>query len=183
MRLLVQRVLRASVSVGEERVAAMGPGLLCLVGFGAQDGPDLPATALWGNMLDKLLNLRVFPDILLPGDAEALARSPEALLAARGLADKMQRSVGDIGGEVLLVPQFTLYANCARGRRPDFTQAAPPDVAAALFARCVADVASRLQRPPHQGVFAAAMQVSLCNWGPVTILLDSDALYGAATPV
>jgi len=152
VRLLLQRVSQAHVDVAGERVAAVGPGFLVLAGFGPDDGADSPAAPWWRAMLEKLVKLRVFPDE----------------------AGKMNVSLLDAGGEVLLVSQFTLYADCRKGLRPSFSQAAPPAVAQLLFDRLCDDVQAllpdgRLQR----GVFGADMAVGLVNAGPVTIMLDS----------
>jgi len=152
VRLLLQRVSQAHVDVAGERVAAVGPGFLVLAGFGPDDGADSPGAPWWRAMLEKLVKLRVFPDE----------------------AGKMNVSLLDAGGEVLLVSQFTLYADCRKGLRPSFSQAAAPAVAQVLFDRLCDDVQAllpdgRLQR----GVFGADMAVGLVNAGPVTIMLDS----------
>jgi len=156
MRLLLQRVSRAQVDVGGQTVGAIGQGLLVLAGFGKADAPDLPQTRLWSTLCDKVLDLRIFPD-----DAGKLN------LSLRDAAPSGQ------GGGLLLVSQFTLYADTRRGRRPSFTDAAPPDVARALYERLVLDLSSRCPGPFAQGVFGAEMLLDFVNWGPVTILLDS----------
>jgi D-aminoacyl-tRNA deacylase len=150
MRTVVQRVVRASVTVGGEVVGAIGPGLCVLVGAGDGDGPQDVAYTV-----DKLVNLRIFADD----------------------AGKMNRSVLDAGGGVLAVSQFTLYGDARKGRRPAFTSALEPvaaerlyeDLVAGLRAAGVADVAT--------GVFGAMMEVALVNDGPVTILLDSRKAF------
>jgi D-tyrosyl-tRNA(Tyr) deacylase len=114
MRLVLQRVKSAYVDVPGRRVAAIGPGLLVLAGFGREDGPDLPASRAWTTMIEKMLTLRVFPDA----------------------AGRMNLGLEEFGGEVLLVSQFTLYAFCRKGRRPSFDAAAPPDTAGELFDGC-----------------------------------------------
>lgn len=154
MRLLLQRVHEAGVSVDGDVVAATGSGLLVLVGFGPADDAALPESRRWNTLIDKLLDLRIFPDS----------------------EQRMNLSLRDFGGEVLLVSQFTLYADCSRGRRPSFQNAARPDVAAELFRRLVQDVASRLPGRVRSGVFGADMDVRLVNWGPVTIMLDDDTI-------
>ncbi|WP_243311395.1 D-aminoacyl-tRNA deacylase [Fundidesulfovibrio agrisoli] len=159
MRLVVQRVSHASVDVAGERVAAIGQGFLALAGFGPDDGPDLPASQAWRAMLDKLAGLRVFSD-------------------SEG---KMNLSLADTGGEVLLVSQFTLYADCRKGMRPGFSRACPPDTARALFDRLARDVEARLPGRTATGVFGADMAVSLTNQGPVTIILDSADFTRPAT--
>jgi D-tyrosyl-tRNA(Tyr) deacylase len=150
MRLLVQRVRRASVHVGETKVAAIGAGLLVLVGFAPEDAeagawPSLEAA------LRKLPLLRIFPANDKPMDAGLL----------------------DVDGEILLVSQFTLYADCGKGRRPSFHRACPPEEAAGLYDRVCAAMDSILPGKARSGIFAADMDVSLTNWGPVTLILDS----------
>ena len=152
MRLLLQRVRRASVSIEGTVTASIGAGLLVLAGFGGGDDAALPASSHWSAFLDKVLDLRIFPDA----------------------AGKMNLSLRDWNtgsGGLLLVSQFTLYADCRKGRRPSF-DAAPPDVARGLFEQLAADMETRLPGRVRCGVFAADMDVELVNWGPVTILLD-----------
>jgi len=157
MRFVVQRVASAHVDIVGRRVAAIGPGLAVLAGFGREDGPELPASRVWGVMLDKLLTLRVFPDE----------------------AGKMNLGLTDAGGELLVVSQFTLYADCRRGRRPSFSGAADPDLAEGLYDRLCADLAARCPGRVFRGVFGADMDVGLVNRGPVTIVLDArDSLGG-----
>lgn len=153
MRLHLQRVSAAKVDVEGETVGSVGQGLLILAGFSKQDD-ELPGSALWNKMVDKALDLRIFPD------AE----------------DKMNLSLRDFGGEVLLVSQFTLYADCRKGRRPSFHHAAGGPGAEALYDRLVADFDERLPGRVATGSFGAMMDVSLTNWGPVTILLDSSEM-------
>jgi D-aminoacyl-tRNA deacylase len=148
MRVVLQRVARASVSVDGERVAAIGAGFLLLVGIGAQDG-DGEAERMAG----KIASLRVFAD-------------------AEG---KMNLALGDVGGEVLVVSQFTLYGDLRKGRRPSWTAAAEPSVAAErveAFARALESRGLRVGR----GVFGAHMAVDLLNHGPVTLILDASEL-------
>jgi len=151
MRLLLQRVSRAAVDIGGSRVGEIGQGLLVLAGFGRLDGPDLPATRAWRTLCDKVFDLRIFPDA----------------------AGKLNLSLRDTAGDLLLVSQFTLYADTRRGRRPGFTDAAPPETARALFDRLAAELAARAPGDFAQGVFGAEMLLDFVNWGPVTILLDS----------
>lgn len=153
MRLVLQRVREASVAVGGRTIAAIGPGLLVLCGFGREDGPDLPGKKVWAAMIEKMLDLRIFSD-------------------AKG---KMNLSLRDMGGEALLVSQFTLYADCRKGRRPSFTGAADPEIARTLFDRFCDDVEARLPGKTGRGEFGADMDVSLVNQGPVTLVLDSGA--------
>jgi D-tyrosyl-tRNA(Tyr) deacylase len=145
MRVVLQRVARASVSVDGEPVASIGPGYLALVGVGhGDDEADAHRLA------EKVAALRVFPDE----------------------AGKMNLAVGDVGGEVLVVSQFTLYADIRKGRRPSWTEAADPAVADELVA-AFADALEHADVPVGRGVFGAHMQVELVNDGPVTILLDT----------
>lgn len=151
MRLVIQRVKHASVSVDEKTVAAIGNGLLVLVGFGQEDAaPDA-----WKKIeatLAKLPILRIFPD----GDKH------------------MNLSLADLGGEILLVSQFTLHADCRKGRRPSFHLACPPDTARKLYQKACEATQALLPGKVRSGVFAADMDVSLVNWGPVTIIVDSN---------
>ena len=146
MRGLIQRVTRASVTVAGQPVGAVGPGLLLLVGIAASDGPDDSA---W--LVRKVVNLRVFNDD----------------------AGVMNRSVIEIGGGILAVSQFTLFASTRKGNRPSWAAAARPEVASPLFDRLVVELSSALGRPVATGTFGADMAVSLVNDGPVTLLLDS----------
>lgn len=147
MRAVVQRVTEASVDVGGERVGQIGPGLLVLLGVTPSDSP---ADVEW--MADKLVGLRIFENP--PG--------------------KFNDSVVDVGGAVLVVSQFTLYADTRKGRRPSFTDAAPAALAEPLFEQ-VADAIARRGVPVGKGRFGACMQVALVNDGPVTIVIDSRA--------
>ncbi len=144
MKLVLQRVSEAAVTVGGERVATIGPGLLVLVGVDPADQPSDAERAA-----DKIAGLRLFAD--------------EAGL--------MNRSILETGGEVLVVSQFTLLADARRGRRPSFTGAADPEVAAPLIAAMI----ERLTEsgvPTRTGRFGAKMAVSLVNDGPVTLILE-----------
>lgn len=144
MRAVVQRVTRAAVRVGGETVGEIGRGLLVLVGAGAGDEPaDAAALA------EKLAGLRVFPDD----------------------EGRMNRSVVEAGGAVLVVSQFTLYGDVRRGRRPSFTTAAPPETAGPLV-DLVADGLRRAGVPCATGRFRAHMEVDLLNDGPVTLVID-----------
>lgn len=156
MRALVQRVTRASVTVDDVVVAAIGRGFLVLHGVTHDDQPDDAAL-----LAAKVANLRVFDD-----DQGALNRSALDLTA-------------DPGAEVavLVVSQFTLYADCRRGRRPSFVRAAPPAVAAPLVDQ-FAEALRRLGLRVEQGRFGATMAVELVNDGPVTIWLDTVELRG-----
>jgi D-tyrosyl-tRNA(Tyr) deacylase len=142
---LLQRVASARVEIGGEVTAAIGPGLLVLVGVRPQD--DEPAGS---RLLDRLLRYRIFADE----------------------AGKMNLSLQQIQGELLLVPQFTLAADTRHGLRPGFSTAAPPDQGNRLFSALVAAARAR-HSPVASGTFGAHMQVSLTNDGPVTIWLES----------
>ena len=144
MRALLQRVSRADVRVSGERVGRIGRGLLVLVGFTDGDGD---AQLQW--IADKIVELRIFPD-------------------ADG---KMNLSVTDAGGGVLVVSQFTLYADAQKGRRPSFIDAAAPEVAAPLYDRFVTLLRER-GVAVETGLFGAAMEVELVNDGPVTLWLE-----------
>ena len=147
MRAVIQRVREASVDVDGERISHIGRGLLVLIGMALQDGPRQTD---W--MVEKLLGLRVFENA----------------------AGKFDASVVDVGGAVLVVSQFTLYADTRKGRRPSFSSAAPAQVAEPLYQRIVDAIAAR-GIPVGAGRFGARMAVSLVNDGPVTIVLDSEA--------
>ena len=146
MRVIVQRVRSAAVEVNGEVVGRIGVGLLVLAGFEQDDGE---ADLDW--MCGKLLRLRIFAD----GDGV------------------MNRSVQEIGGEVLAVSQFTLFASTRKGNRPSWGRAAPGNLSQPLFDRFVGKLTTMLGRPVPTGVFGADMQVSLQNDGPVTLSLDS----------
>jgi D-aminoacyl-tRNA deacylase len=145
MKVVLQRVSRASVVVGGELVASIGPGFLALVGVG--HGDEEPTAR---RLAGRVATLRVF------GDDHG----------------KMDRSVRDAGGEVLVVSQFTLYADLRKGRRPSWAGAAEPAHAETLVA-AFADALEAEEIPVERGVFGADMQVELVNDGPVTILLDT----------
>ena len=145
VRAVVQRVSEAKVEAEGEAVGAIGPGLLVYLGVGRDDSE---ADAAW--MADKLVNLRIFPDA----------------------DDKMNRSLADEGLAVLLVSQFTLYADARKGRRPSYSEAAGPEVARVLYERTV-ELVGDFGVSVATGRFQASMRVQAANEGPVTILLDS----------
>jgi D-tyrosyl-tRNA(Tyr) deacylase len=145
VRLLIQRVSRAAVRVEGKAIAEIGPGLLVLVGVG---DADAAGEAEW--LAGKAFGLRIFED-------------------ADG---KMNRSVDDVGGEILVIPQFTLYGDARKGRRPSWAHAAPPDVArerVEAFATALEALGAHVSR----GVFQEHMEVELVNDGPVTLVLDA----------
>jgi D-tyrosyl-tRNA(Tyr) deacylase len=150
VRAVIQRVSRAKVTVGEELTGEIARGLLVLLGAGAGDGPTEV-----DYMIDKIVNLRIFPDE----------------------AGKMNRSVLEISGGVLAVSQFTLHGDARKGRRPAFTSALEPVAAEALYDRFVAGLGTAGVAQVATGRFGAMMEVELVNDGPVTILLDSTRLF------
>jgi D-tyrosyl-tRNA(Tyr) deacylase len=148
LRIVLQRVSRASVTVRGEPVASIGSGFLLLAGVGAEDRDDEAV-----RLAEKVFHLRVFEDD----------------------EGKMNRSLTDVGGEVLVVPQFTLYGDWRRGRRPSWAGAAPPEVAAGrveAFCRALEALGATVSR----GAFREHMEVSLVNDGPVTLVLDARDL-------
>lgn len=146
MRALIQRVAHARVEVDGAVVGAIGPGLLVLAGMEADDGdPDLQ----W--LSGKLCRLRIFDDA----------------------AGVMNRSVQEVGGEILAVSQFTLFASIRKGNRPSWGRAAPPEISRPLFERFVRQLELDLGKPVPTGVFGADMQVHLLNDGPATLFIDS----------
>lgn len=149
MRAVVQRVAEAEVVVDQAVISAIGEGLLVLLGVSCDDTSDDVQY-----MVDKIAHLRIFPD-------------------AEG---KMNLSVAEVGGEVLVVSQFTLYGDCRKGRRPSFSSAAKGELANALYQGVVSGLRSS-GLPVQTGEFGADMQVHLINDGPVTLLLDSSRLF------
>lgn len=145
MRLVVQRVREAYVTVQQSTTGSIRTGLVALIGISKSD-----TTADADYLLDKLLTLRIFPDT----------------------EGKMNRNVQEVGGALLLVSQFTLYGDCRKGRRPSFDQAAPPEQAQTLYDYFVAR-ARQGPVPVETGVFQASMLLHLVNDGPVTIWIDS----------
>ncbi len=146
MRLLLQRVRHAQVQIADQTHASIGPGLLALVGIAPEDtSEDIQY------LVGKMLRLRIF------GDEEG----------------RMNLSVQDIDGECLVVSQFTLMADTAKGNRPGYTKAAPPSIAEPLYQEFLAICREALPNRIHAGVFGADMQITLLNDGPVTIAMDS----------
>jgi D-tyrosyl-tRNA(Tyr) deacylase len=145
MRLVLQRVSKAEVRIAGREPAAIGPGLLVLLGVGPEDDEDAAR-----RMAEKTANLRIFSNE----------------------EGRFDRSLLDVRGAALVVSQFTLYGDCRKGRRPDFTGAAAPDKAEPLYRAYVAEL-ERLGVPVKTGEFGAKMEVELVNDGPVTLWLDS----------
>lgn len=148
MRMVVQRVTRASVTVDERVIGAIGDGFLVLLGV-----CDSDTEAIADKMVDKMCRLRIFQD-------------------ENG---KTNRSLSDVGGELLVVSQFTLYADCSQGNRPGFTRAGKPEHANRLYEYVVERCRQYVEKVEH-GEFGADMKVELLNDGPFTLVLDSDEL-------
>lgn len=148
MRLVIQRVLEASVTVENEVISEISHGLLILVGVEDGDGPE---DVSW--LSGKVAKLRIFPD-------------------AEG---KMNQSIVDTGGEIIVVSQFTLHASTKKGNRPSFLKSAIPAVSEPLYQAFCGALERELGRTVGRGVFGADMKISLINDGPVTILIDSRA--------
>ncbi|NTU80780.1 MAG: D-tyrosyl-tRNA(Tyr) deacylase [Chloroflexales bacterium] len=146
MRAVIQRVSEASVEVAGQIVGRTGPGLLVLLGVGQGDSAEEARL-----LAEKTAGLRIFADD----------------------EGKFNRSLIDVGGGALVISQFTLYADTRKGRRPSFSEAAPPDQAAPLVV-AYAEALRALGAPVETGVFGAMMRVALVNEGPVTIILDSE---------
>lgn len=156
MRLFLQRVKNASVIINGEESAAIGLGLVVLLGIGQEDlsesdflGAQVGRRKM---LLDKLLNMRIFADS----------------------EQKMNLSLLDCAGELLIISQFTLHADCRKGRRPSFTKAAPPSEARAQYDAFVELAGQMLPGRVKTGSFGADMDIRLTNWGPVSIWLDSN---------
>ena len=149
MRSVIQRVSQASVKVEGEIVGKIAKGLMVLIGVGEDDNTE---DVIW--TAEKLSGLRIFED-----DEE-----------------KMNLSIKDVGGDFLLVSQFTLYGDCRKGKRPSFSLAASPDQGRLLFEQLISEIRARGFKV-ETGVFQAHMEVELVNDGPVTIMLDSKKLF------
>ncbi|MBI9108297.1 MAG: D-tyrosyl-tRNA(Tyr) deacylase [Spirochaetales bacterium] len=146
MKFVIQRVLRAAVTIDENETREISEGLMVLAGIGRE---DTAADVEW--MARKLINLRIFEDD----------------------EGKMNLSVKDIDGEIMIVSQFTLYATTKKGNRPGFTLSAPPEQAVPLYEKLLREVGTLSGREPAAGKFGASMRIDLVNNGPVTIILDS----------
>lgn len=148
MIVLIQRVKHATVTVGEQKIGSIDEGLLVLLGV---HHSDTRSQADW--LAAKCANLRIFPDS----------------------DDKMNRSVVDHGGNVLVVSQFTLYGDARKGNRPSFIESARPEIAEPLYQYFCETLSSLLGQRVQTGEFGAMMDVLLCNWGPVTLHLERMA--------
>ena len=148
MRAILTRVKSASVTIDGQVTGSIGQGFLILLGVGPED-----TEAQCRYLAEKALSLRVFED-------------------ENG---KMNLGLDQVGGQVLVVSQFTLYGNCRKGRRPSFTEAAGPELGNALYERFLS-ICEELGYPPQHGVFGADMKVASINDGPVTLILDTDQL-------
>lgn len=146
MRIVIQRVAEASVSISGRLKSAVGKGMMILVGIEPDDSPD---DVDW--LVKKTINLRIFND-------------------ENGV---MNRSILDVGEEILVVSQFTLHASTKKGNRPSYIRAARPEIAVPLYQMFIDKLNENLPRPVGEGEFGADMQVALVNDGPVTIIIDS----------
>ena len=149
MKIVLQRVSRASVAVDERIKGQIGRGYMALVGIADTDTEEILK-----HMAEKMINLRIFEDE----------------------AGKMNRSLLDVGGEILLISQFTLYADCRKGRRPSFVNAGAPAFAEQMYESMINHLKHLLPGKIQTGQFGADMKVELVNDGPVTIVLDSDEI-------
>ncbi len=148
MRFLIQRVSHAGVSVDGQVIGRIDKGFLVLIGVGQKD-----TKAEADRLVKKMTGLRIFED----------------------QEGKTNLSLADVGGELLLVSQFTLYANCKKGNRPSFTDAAEPRLAQELYEYIIAECRKKVATV-ETGSFGAEMQVELCNDGPFTVILDTDQM-------
>lgn len=148
MRFIIQRVSNSKVTIDNKIRGQIGKGFMVLIGVGESDTKEIA-----DKMIHKMINLRIFED-------------------ENG---KTNLSLKDVGGELLLVSQFTLYANCKKGNRPSFIEAGEPDKAEALYEYMIEEAAKRVPVVQH-GSFGADMKVSLINDGPFTVLLDEHIL-------
>lgn len=150
MKLVIQRVTHASVTVDNNVIGKIGKGYIVLIGVSDTDTKEIA-----DKMLDKMIKLRIFED-------------------ENG---KTNLSLADVGGELLLISQFTLYANCKKGNRPSFIEAGSPDHANALYEYIIEKCKERVD-VVEQGEFGAEMKVELLNDGPFTVILDSEQICG-----
>lgn len=154
MRIVLQRVKEARVVVNSQIVASIGQGFVLLVGFGGQDDRSLPHSEHWKTCINKLPKLRVFPDE----------------------EGKSNLSLEQIEGAILVISQFTLYADWRKGRRPSFTAAAPPELARYLYDCFLKDVQLSCPERVSAGIFGAEMDLNLTNWGPLTLFWDTEKM-------
>lgn len=148
MKIVIQRVSEAAVAIDGKTVGSIGKGLLLLLGVGAEDTPEIA-----DKFLEKLIKLRIFEDE----------------------EGKTNLSLKDVEGELLVVSQFTLYADCRKGNRPSFINSAPPAMAEELYEYFLSQCEAKLGKVEH-GEFGADMKVSLVNDGPFTIVLDDETI-------
>ena len=146
MRFVIQRVSEASVTIDNVKHSKIETGFLVLVGV---EESDTNEDADW--LCSKLVGMRIFPDS----------------------EDKMNLSLGDVNGDILLVSQFTLFASTKKGNRPSFIKSAKPEIAIPLYEYCILQLSILLGKPIKTGIFGADMKIALINDGPVTILMDS----------
>ncbi|MCL2839447.1 MAG: D-aminoacyl-tRNA deacylase [Defluviitaleaceae bacterium] len=144
MKVILQRVTKANVKVANEKIGEINHGYVLLLGIGGQDTHEIA-----DKMINKIKNLRLFADD----------------------TGKTNLSINDVNGEVLIISQFTLYADCRKGNRPSFTEAAPPALAEALYTYFIKASKPHFTKIAH-GQFAASMQVELVNDGPFTVVLE-----------
>ena len=150
MKFVIQRVNHASVTVDGEVIGKIGKGFMVLIGVCQDDTKEVA-----DKMIHKMTGLRIFMDD----------------------QGKTNLALKDVGGELLLVSQFTLYASTVKGNRPSYIKAAKPDVAIPLYEKFLAALEAELGRPVGRGIFGADMKVSLLNDGPVTIIVDSKLKF------
>ena len=151
MKFVIQRVTRASVTVDGEVTGKIGKGFMVLIGVAQSDTEEIA-----DKMVKKMCNLRIFED-------------------SEG---KTNLALADVGGELLLISQFTLYADCHKGNRPSFIDAGQPDMASAMY-EYIIEEAKKYVPTVERGIFGAEMKVELLNDGPFTVILDSADLFGA----
>ncbi|MBR3296384.1 MAG: D-tyrosyl-tRNA(Tyr) deacylase [Firmicutes bacterium] len=151
MKFVIQRVTRASVTVDGEVTGKIGKGFMVLIGVAQSDTEEIA-----DKMVKKMCNLRIFED-------------------SEG---KTNLALADVGGELLLISQFTLYADCHKGNRPSFIDAGKPDMASAMY-EYIIEEAKKYVPTVERGIFGAEMKVELLNDGPFTVILDSADLFGA----
>ena len=150
MKVVIQRILSASVEIDGEIIAQIKKGLLVLVGI---EDADVEEDIIW--LASKIVNLRVFSDT----------------------DNKMNLSLKEIGGEIIIVSQFTLHALTKKGNRPSYIHASKPEIAIPIYEKFIQQVQTQLAQTVQTGIFGADMKVTLCNDGPVTIIIDSKNKY------